>query len=50
MSERFLKYKEELEREVNISQRIPQLRELSNYLEQRTGFVIKPVHGILNQR
>ena len=33
-----------------ITKRIPQLRQLSNYLEKRTGFTIKPTHGILSQR
>lgn len=50
MSQRFLTLKEELEKEVKLSQKIPQLCELVEYLEKRTGFTIKPVPGILSQR
>lgn len=32
------------------SKRIPQLNELNNYLKNKTGFTIKPTHGILSQR
>lgn len=32
------------------SKRIPQLNELNNYLKNKTGFQIKPTHGILSQR
>jgi hypothetical protein len=50
MSERFLKQSRLLNKELNISGRIPQLNELSAYLQSRTGFRIKPTHGILSQR
>ena len=41
---------EELSKELKIDERIPQLNELSNYLNKKTGFTIKPTHGILSQR
>jgi phenylalanine-4-hydroxylase len=50
MSQRFLKHSEELNKELKLDQRIPQLSELSQYLHSRTGFRIKPTHGILSQR
>lgn len=50
MCDRFLSNIEELSKEVKIDQRIPQLNELSNYLNKKTGFTIKPTHGILSQR
>lgn len=33
-----------------MSQRIPQLNELNTYLRNKTGFTLKPTHGILSQR
>ena len=30
--------------------RIPQLKDLDEYLQSETGFRLKPVHGILSQR
>ena len=50
MCETFLKNVSELEKEFKADQRIPQLAELSNYLKSKTGFTIKPTHGILSQR
>lgn len=50
MSQRFLRHSEELNKELHLEKRIPQLRELSSYLHSRTGFRIKPTHGILSQR
>jgi phenylalanine-4-hydroxylase len=50
MSGRFLEQSRELDRALGISKRIPQLGELSSYLQARTGFRIKPTHGILSQR
>jgi phenylalanine-4-hydroxylase len=50
MSERYLKQMKALDKELNISERIPQLSELSEYLHKRTGFTLKPTHGILSQR
>lgn len=41
---------QDLEKEIKISQKIPQLGELSEYLQRKTGFTIKPTHGILSQR
>ena len=50
MSERYLTQMKALEKELNVSQRIPQLSELSDYLHKKTGFTMKPTHGILSQR
>lgn len=50
MSQRFLKHSKDLNKELNIDKRIPQLKELSDYLQSKTGFRIKPTHGILSQR
>ncbi len=50
MSQRFLKESAELNKELKVSQRIPQLNQLSEYLHSRTGFRVKPTHGILSQR
>ena len=50
MCETFLKNVSEIEKEFKADQRIPQLAELSNYLKSKTGFTIKPTHGILSQR
>ena len=50
MSSKFLHESEMLNKELNVENRIPQLRELSEYLHSRTGFTIKPTHGILSQR
>jgi phenylalanine-4-hydroxylase len=33
-----------------LSKRIPQLNEINNYLHNKTGFTIKPTHGILSHR
>lgn len=33
-----------------LDQKIPQLNDLSLYLQSQTGFSIKPVHGIVSQR
>ena len=33
-----------------LDHKIPQLNDLSMYLQSQTGFIIKPVHGILSQR
>lgn len=33
-----------------LEKKIPQLNELSLYLQSQTGFQIKPVHGIVSQR
>ncbi len=33
-----------------LEKNIPQLEELSVYLQNETGFMIKPVHGIVSQR
>ena len=50
MSQRFLKHSKDLNKELKIEKRIPQLKELSEYLQSKTGFRIKPTHGILSQR
>ena len=50
MSKRFLSQMQKLEKEFMFSKRIPQLNELSAYLKNKTGFTIKPTHGILSQR
>lgn len=50
MCEKFLTSIKDIEKEFKIDQRIPQLAELSDYLKSKTGFTIKPTHGILSQR
>ena len=50
MSQRLLKHSNDLNKELKIDKRIPQLKELSEYLQSKTGFRIKPTHGILSQR
>jgi phenylalanine-4-hydroxylase len=50
MSNRYEVQMKKLEKEFMISQRVPQLNELSVYLKNKTGFTLKPTHGILSQR
>ena len=50
MSDRFQYQMNKLQSHFKLSERIPQLNELSHYLKSQTGFVIKPVHGIVSQR
>lgn len=50
MSERFEFQMEKLNKEFKVENRIPQLEELSQYLQSQTGFRLKPVHGIVSQR
>ncbi len=50
MSERFEYQMEKLNKEFKVESRIPQLEELSQYLQSQTGFRLKPVHGIVSQR
>lgn len=50
MSERFEYQMERLNKVFKIDERIPQLNELSLYLQSQTGFMLKPVHGIVSQR
>jgi phenylalanine-4-hydroxylase len=50
MCSQFLKASEDLNKTFKLSERIPQLNELSQYLKSKTGFTIKPTHGILSQR
>ena len=40
----------QLERQFDFKRRIPQLRELDDYLYSETQFHIRPTHGILSQR
>lgn len=48
---RYLENFQKLERHCGLSrERIPQLKDLDEYLYSETGFRIKPVHGILSQR
>lgn len=39
-----------LKKELNIAERIPQLQNVSDYLQCKTGFRIKPTYGIISQR
>ena len=50
MSSRYEIQMKKLEKEFLMGQRIPQLNELSVYLKNKTGFTLKPTHGILSQR
>lgn len=50
MSSKFIEESNALNKELDVANRIPQLSELSDYLNSRTGFTIKPTHGILSQR
>ena len=50
MCKEFLKVSEEINENFKVTERIPQLNELSEYLKSKTGFTIKPTHGILSQR
>jgi phenylalanine-4-hydroxylase len=50
MSSRFLDEMEKMNRELKVDKKIPQLHELSEYLVTRTGYTVKPVPGILDQR
>jgi len=50
MCELYLKESEILNRELKLSERIPQLREVSDYLYSKSGFRIKPTNGILSWR
>lgn len=50
MSQRYENQMKKLEREFLFTERIPQLNELNSYLKNKTGFQIKPTHGILSQR
>ncbi len=49
--DRFLDNFRKLERYCGLTRdRIPQLRDLDEYLQSTSGFRLKPVHGILSQR
>ena len=50
MSERFEYQMERLNNVFKIEERIPQMNDLSLYLQSQTGFMLKPVHGIVSQR
>jgi len=50
MSERFEHQMERMNSYFKLEDKIPQLNELSQYLQSQTGFMIKPVHGIVSQR
>lgn len=49
--DRYVENFKKLERYCGLSKdRIPQLKDLDEYLQSTTGFRLKPVHGILSQR
>lgn len=50
MSERFEYQMERLNKVFKVDEKIPQLNDLSLYLQSQTGFMLKPVHGIVSQR
>ncbi|KAL4438084.1 hypothetical protein ABPG74_016863 [Tetrahymena malaccensis] len=49
-TEKYLRNKSQLEKELGIDKTIPQLRDLDDYLRSKTNFRIKAAHGILTQR
>ena len=49
--DRYIENFKKLELHCGLSrERIPQLKDLDEYLKSTTGFRLKPVHGILSQR
>ena len=50
MSSRYQAHMRRIEKEFSLSQRIPQLEQISNYLKAETGFTLKPINGILSER
>lgn len=50
MSQAYLKNVHQMEKTLNFSKRIPQMNDLSDYLKHKTGFMIKPVAGIIDSK
>jgi tyrosine 3-monooxygenase len=50
MCDIYLKNMRDLEKNLGFSSAIPRINDLSKYLKEKTGFQLKPVGGMIDQR